>query len=177
MFKSIKDKFKRKSSLKYLDENIGNRVACSRVRKGVSKIGCIVDIDVVEDANVFYDFIKEFSLKPNAVKIIGYKKEHDKNSPYSTPVFSDSDVGWGGKIENSYALEFLNREFDVLISYYNKDVLALKLLTLQSKARIKVGLSEIDNNLNDLILNTQMKDFDLFKTELGKYLKVLNEIE
>mgnify|MGYP000271230245 FL=1 len=177
MFKGIKDKFKRKSSEKYFAANVGSRVNCSRVNKGVSKIGCIVDLDLVDNANMFYDLIKEHKLKPNAVKIIGYKKVHDKNSPYSTPVFSGSDIGYNGKIENNYALEFLNREFDVLISYYNTDNLALKLMTLQTRARVKVGFGEVDCNLNDLIMNIPLKDFSLFKAELGKYLKVLNELE
>ena len=148
--KGIKDKFKRKAGLKYLDQNKKNKVVCSRVKKGVRKIGCIVDLDMVNDASKFNEFISEFSLQPNALKIIGYKKEQDKNSPYSTPVFSDNDLGWGGKIENSYALEFLNKEYDLLVSFYTDDNLLLQLMTLQSKARIKVGFGEIDKNLNDL---------------------------
>lgn len=175
--KGIKDKFKRKAGLKYLNQSKKNKEACSRVNKGVRKIGCIVDLDRVKDAAMFNQFITEFSLQPNGLKIIGYKKEQDKNSPYATPVFSENDLGWGGKIVNSYALEFLSKEYDILISYYTDDNLVLQLMTLQSKARIKVGFGEIDKNLNDLILNTPITDFNIFKNELRKYLSVLGEIK
>ncbi|MDO6852978.1 hypothetical protein Q4599_05270 [Cellulophaga lytica] len=176
MLKGIKNKFKRKAAVKFLNENKNKRVACSRVKKGISKIGCIVDLDNVPDGTIFNQFIKEFSLQPNALKIIGYKAKHDKNSPYSTPVFSEEDLGWGAKIENSYALEFLDNEYDLLISYYTEDNLLLQLMTMQSKARLKVGFGEVDENLNDLILNIPIKDFNIFKKELGKYLSVFNEI-
>ena len=53
----------------------------------------------------------------------------------------------------------------------------LKLLTARARARIKVGFPSVDAKLNDLIIQTSIKDFDIFKTELKKYLKVLNEIK
>ncbi|MCL5246175.1 hypothetical protein M4I21_10180 [Cellulophaga sp. 20_2_10] len=177
MLKGIKNKLKRKAALKFLNVNKNKVVACSRVTKGISKIGCIVDLDSFADGTVFNEFIKEFSLQPNALKIIGYKKEQDKNSPYSTPVFSEEDLGWGAKIENSYALEFLDNEYDLLINYYAEDNLLLQLMTVQAKARLKVGFGEVDEKLNDLILNVPIKDFSIFKKELGKYLSVLNEIK
>ena len=37
--------------------------------------------------------------------------------------------------------------------------------------------SEIDERYNDLILETSLSDFNTFKKELKKYLKVLGEID
>ncbi len=106
---------------------------------------------------------------------MGYRGFYDKNSPYATPVFSDKDLGWNGAVENSYALEFLSKEYDLLVNYYTRDTLIMKLMTVKTKARIKVGFAEIDPALNDLILQTKLQDFDTFKSELKKYLKVMNE--
>ncbi len=175
--KALKDKFKYKSGLKYLKSELNNPPPSIERNKGISSVGCIVDLDKFDNANVFFELMDEFSLRPNAVKVIGYKSYYDKNSPYSTPVFSDKDLGWGGAIENSYALEFLSREYDLLVNYYTEENLLLKLMTLKTKARIKVGFGEVDKNLNDLILNTSMEDFKTFKQELKKYLVVLNEIK
>ena len=91
-------------------------------------------------------------------------------------MFSDKDLGWKGQIENSYVLEFLSREYDMLINYYEDDNLMMKLLSVKTLARLKVGLAAQDPNINDLILNTPLSDFKLFKSELKKYLKVLKEI-
>ena len=141
--KAIKQRLKHKSGHKFIQQ--GNKIR---------SIGCIVDLEKFDDTTLFYKFIDEFNLRPNSVKIIAYKNFYDKNSPYSTPVFSDKDLGWKGKIENSYALEFMNREYDLLINYYTDDHLLLQIMTLKTKARIRVGFSEVDKNLNDLILNT-----------------------
>ena len=174
--KTLKEKLKYKSGLKYLKREINKPNIDLQRSTGIVSVGCIVDLDMFEETSVFYEFLEEFSLAPNAVKIIGYKNFYDKNSPYSTPVFSDKDLGWGGKIENSYALEFLYREYDLLINYYTEDKLLLRLMSLKTKAKIKVGFGEANNNLNDLIFNTFINDFKIFKKELGKYLIALNEI-
>ncbi|RKR13392.1 hypothetical protein CLV91_2111 [Maribacter vaceletii] len=177
MFNGIKDKLKRKSGAKFLKAELSKPKAEVKRKKGITSIGCIVDLDKFENSNLFYEFIEEFSLRPNAVKIIGYKSFYDKNSPYSIPVFSGKDLGWNGNIENSYALEFLSRDYDMLVNYYNEENLLLELMTVKTRARVNVGFVEVDKVYNDLILDTPMNNFKVFKTELKKYLRVLNEIE
>ncbi|WP_394748549.1 DUF6913 domain-containing protein [Spongiimicrobium salis] len=175
--KGIKDKFKYKSAVKFLKQELEKPREGVKRDKGVESIACIVDLDKFEDTNAIFDLVEDFSLRPSAVKIIGYKSFYDKNSPYATPVFSDKDLGWNGDIENSYALEFLSREYDVLINYYTEENLMLQLMSIKTKARINVGFGDIDKKFNDLILNTQITDFKTFKNELKKYLLILNEIK
>ncbi|MGB5371724.1 MAG: hypothetical protein WBN18_14950 [Flavobacteriaceae bacterium] len=176
MFKGIKDKLKQKSGAKFLREALKKPLEPIERSHGISSIGCIVDIDHFENTDLFYQLQEEFSLRPNAIKIIGYKSYYDKNSPYSTPVFSDKDLGWHGAIENSYALEFLSRDYDLLINYFKEDNLLMQLMSLKAKARFRVGFREIDSYFNDLILDVPLKDFSIFKKELKKYLCVLDEI-
>ena len=173
---AIKDKFKQKSGHKLLKQLLAKPLPVTRDNKGVRSLGCIVDLDKFEKSELFYQFQDEFSLRPNAVKIIGYKRFYDKNSPYATPVFSDKDLGWKGEIENSYALEFLGREYDLLVNYYDEDNLLLNLMTAKTKARLKVGFKEVGPIYNDLIFDTPLKDFQTFKKELKKYLGIFKEI-
>ena len=174
--KGLKDKLKQKSGVKFLRNELQKDVAEGGYRKGIQTMGVIVDLDNFPDHEQFYQFIELFGLRPNAVKIMGYRNFYDKNSPYATPVFSDKDLGWKGDIENSYALEFLSKEYDVLVNYYTEDKLILKLMTVKTRARVKVGFAEIDKALNDLILNTPIRNFDTFKKELKKYLTVMNAL-
>ena len=175
--KGLKDKFKYKSGLKYLKEELNSPPEILERSKGIKSIGVIVDLDSFDHAEKFFDFIEECKLRPNAVKIVGYKSYYDKNSPYATPVFSDKDLGWNGNIENSYALEFLSREYDLLVNYYTADNLMMQLMTIKTKARINVGFAEVDRSFNDLILDVDLGAFSTFKQELKKYLQVMNEIE
>ncbi|WP_149303322.1 DUF6913 domain-containing protein [Pareuzebyella sediminis] len=176
MIKGIKDKFKYQSGVKFLKQELAKDPPVVEREKGITSIGCIVDLDKFDDANLFYDFVEDYNMRPNAVKIIGYKGHYDKNSPYSTPVFSDKDLGWNGKIENSYALEFLSREYDLLVNYYTEENLLIQLMSIKTRARFRVGFKGVDQVYNDLILDCPLNDFDTFKTELKKYLGVLNEI-
>ena len=177
MLKGIKDRFKVKSGLKFLKEELQNPPPAVSRKKGIRSIGVIVDMDTFDQSELFYDLTTDFKLRPNAVKIIGYKGYYDTNSPYAIPVFSDKDLGWNGDIENSYALEFLNREYDLLINYYTKENLMLQLMTIKTRARLKVGFSEVDSIFNDLIIQSPLLDFETFKTELQKYLSVMDELE
>lgn len=177
IFKAIQRKFKIKSGLKYLEDELSKSKPVSNRKRSVSSIGCIVDLDKFPDPEAFNKLINDFKLQPNGVKIIGYKKDEAAHSPFGVQFFTDKDLGWNGTIENGFVAEFVDREYDVLINYYTDDKLVLKLLTARARARLKVGFPSVDNKLNDLILQTSIKDFDVFKTELKKYLKVLKEIE
>ncbi len=176
VFRVIQDKFKAKSGLKYLEDEL-NRPKPEATRKGVSSIACIVDMDRYANAEVFNELRNDFGLQPNAIQIIGYKRGVDKHTLFSIPFFTDKDLGWNGTIENGDANEFLARDYDVLINYYQEDRLLLKLMSAKTKARIRVGFPEVDHKMNDLIFDTRLDDFATFKIELKKYLKVLNEIE
>lgn len=174
--KGLKDRFKHKSALKFMREELENPYSPSRRKQGIQMLGVIVDLDKFPRTELFEEFVEVFGLHPNAVKVIGYKSYYDINSPYATPVFSDKDLGWNGDIENSYAQEFLSREYDVLINYYSEKNLMMQLMTVKTRARIKVGFAAVDKTFNDLIMDCSIKDFDLFKKEIRKYLSVLKEL-
>ncbi|HZJ21565.1 MAG TPA: hypothetical protein VFD35_14605, partial [Pricia sp.] len=85
-------------------------------------------------------------------------------------------LGWNGNIENSYALEFLSREYDLLVNYYTAENLLIQLMSIKTRARFRVGFKGVDRVYNDLIMDAPLKDFTTFRKELKKYLGVLNEI-
>ncbi|MGB5172757.1 DUF6913 domain-containing protein [Eudoraea sp.] len=176
-FKGLKEKFKLKSGHKFLRNALDNPIAVGQRKQGIMSVAVLVDLDRFDNAEIFYQFVEDFKLRPNAIKIMGYKSYYDKNSPYATPVFSDKDLGWHGEIHNSYALEFLSKDYDMLVNYFNEENLMLQLMSVKTRARINVGFAEVDERLNDLILETSLQDFKTFKQELKKYLKVFNEIE
>ena len=176
MFKGLKDKFKYKSGVKYLREELSRDRPAPERRRGVHAIAIIADLDTFDRAEVFSDLIEAFGLRPNAIKVIGYRRFYDTNSPYATPVFSDKDLGWNGEIDNSYAQEFLSREYDILINYFTEDNLPMQLMSVRTRARMRVGFADLDPAFNDLIFDCDLQDFGLFKKEMKKYLEVMNEL-
>ncbi|MEJ2162958.1 MAG: hypothetical protein P8X60_06470 [Robiginitalea sp.] len=142
-------------------------------KPGINAVGVIVDLEHFKHEDRFYELVDTLKLKPNGIKIMGYREFYDKNSPYSTPVFADKDLGWKGEIENSYALEFLNREYDLLINYFNQPRLMLYLMSIKTKAALRIGFPGVEPVYNDLILELPPAEFDTFKMEIKKYLDLL----
>ena len=142
----------------------------------IVSLGVIIYIDEQTDFEVFRKLASAIGVRPNKLKIIAFtsKKKSDINS--WDVCFNLKDFGWGGKIKNAELQEFLDTPFDALISYYSESVLELKLMTAKSKASFKIGILQTDNRLNDLIIKTNLKQFDVFQAELIKYLKIFNKI-
>ena len=63
-----------------------------------------------------------------------------------------------------------------MVNYYKQSNLLLNIMSLKTKARLKVGFKEVGPEFNDLMLETKISDFNTFKTELKKYLGVLKEL-
>ena len=49
-------------------------------------------------------------------------------------------------------------------------------ITNNSKAEFKVGFPSIDERLNHFIIKTEINNYNIFVSELFKYLKLLNKI-
>lgn len=109
-------------------------------------------------------------------KIIGFVEDpKDVNNLWDT-FFNPKDFGWKGKINSIDLQTFIDTEFDVLISYYQEKHMELNLITAVSKANFKVGLTNHDKRLYDLIIDLKVSQFSTFKNELKKYLTVLNKL-
>ncbi len=175
MLGALKDKLKVISGRKYLRQKWGKMNTPEESRSEIRHIGCIVDMDAFDNPETFFSLRKDFDLSPNGVQIIGYKRVFDRVAPFGVQYFTDKDLSWNGRIENGHVKEFLMYDYDILINYYERDALLLKLLTVSTRARFRVGLGEADARLNDLILEAHLEDIDQFKIELGKYLKLLGE--
>jgi hypothetical protein len=176
VFKGLKDKFKHKSGTKFLEQELKRTPVALKRKPGINSLGIIADLESFKEEDRFFELVDDLGLKSNTLKIIGYREYYDKNSPYATPVFSDKDLGWKGAIENSYALEFLSRDYDLLINYFDQPRLLLYLMSVKTRAAMRIGFSGVDPVYNDLILENPLADFDTFRVELKKYLVLFNQL-
>ncbi len=167
--------FKDNSNQKYINKLLAARKAAVDSRK-ISSIGVILNFDEFKDFEAFRSYIKELGIKPNKTKIITFiKDEKDINFHWETYI-NTKDFGWKGKINNVELQTFIETEFDALISFYKEDILELNSIVAQSKANFKIGLSNTDQRLYDLIIDVKPSQLGIFKDELKKYLTVLNKL-
>lgn len=167
--------FKANSNKKHINRLLNARqVAVSNTK--MSSVGVILNMNEYSDFDAFRNYFKSLGILPAKTKIIAFVDDAKDANPLWDTYFNPKDFGWKGKINNVDLQAFIATEFDVLISYYTKESLELKLITAASKANFKVGLIQDDKRMFDLMINVKTKNFQLFKTELKKYLTVLNKL-
>lgn len=168
--------FKEKSIKKYLNKLLSERQVDVTDSK-IERLGVILNIDEVDDFERFRLLSDSIKVRPNKLKIIAFSENKKDDLNAWDDCYYPKDFGWKGAIKNVELQSFLDTKFDVLISYYEKEILELKLITALSKAEFKTGILETDERLNDLIIKTNLKEFNVFKKELFKYLTILNKIK
>jgi len=162
----IKEFFVKKS----LNVNL-NKEKSEVFTKNVQTIGLLID-----ESNFEYSeaLIKELTLHGIAsenIKVVAYRGKFREKEVYSRPTFGKKHIDWKGEIKEVFLNEFVNSEFDLLLSYYNVENSILMLITSKSKAKFKVGFSAVDQRLNRLMISTELGNYKLFVSELFRYLK------
>ncbi|WP_040279970.1 DUF6913 domain-containing protein [Psychroserpens damuponensis] len=167
--------FKVKSNQKYINKLLNARqVAVSSTK--VNTVGVILNMNEFSDFEAFRLFFKSLGIQASKAKIIAFVDDpKDSNELWDT-YFNPKHFGWKGKINNTDLQTFVDTKFDVLISYYKESHVELNLITAASKANFKVGLTNDDERLYDLMINVKPNEFRVFKNELKKYLTVLNKL-
>ncbi|WP_340198442.1 DUF6913 domain-containing protein [Ascidiimonas sp. W6] len=172
------EKLKRKSALKLLKKAL-NAHENSKLSKESSKIrslGCIVNFDEFNHTEVFQELAEQIGLKSHEYKIIGFSEKGLMGTGFNVPVFTDKDLGWNGQIKNSDINEYLGREYDLLINYYQHAPVILKLVSAKTKSQTKIGLLDSNQDLNDIVFQISPDSFSKFREEIIKYLKILKKI-
>lgn len=167
--------FKEKSNQKYINTLLSARKAAVDNRK-IGSVGVILNVDEFKDFEAFRIYLKGLGIKSPKIKIIAFIKDEKEVDFHWETYFNPKDFGWKGKINNVELQTFIETEFDALISFYKENVLELNSITAQSNANFKIGLSNSDQRLYDLIIDVKPSNFSLFKSELKKYLTVLNKL-
>ena len=168
--------FKEKSNKKYLNKLVTNRFTNVNDR-GINSLGVILNIDEMDDFELFRSLSEDLKVHPNKLKVIAFSSDKKQQQLSWDQCFNPGDFGWNGQIKNVELQAFLKTKFDALISYYTSEQLELKLLTAMSDAQLKIGILQSDMRCNDLIIKTDLKDFEVFRTELFKYLTILKKIK
>ena len=142
----------------------------------IKTVGLLIENNYYKEHKIIIDQLQKNGIDPRKVDVLVYKDTIKKTDKIASSSFESKNLNWDGTIGNIEVNFFLEKKFDLLISYYDSDTLILKLATHHSNADFKVGFSSINKQLNDLLINTEGKNQLLFINEVIKYLKILNKI-
>lgn len=167
--------FKVKSNQKYVNNLLDARKAAINKRK-VTSIGVLLNEQEFRNSDAFNHLFKLLGLNAPKHKILTYSIDESIAHAQWDTFYGPKDFGWNGKIKNLDLQQFVERDFDVLICYYTSEYIELKQIAAMSNANFKVGITSDDERLYDLIINVKPSQFDVFASELKKYLMILNKL-
>jgi hypothetical protein len=142
----------------------------------IKKVGIIFDESYFYEREELLKELVEQGIKSENILILVFKNKLKKNETFDYPVFSYKNLRWTGSIDGQQFKNFINSDFDLLISYYDIEKAPLLLTTHLSIASFKVGFSSIDKRLHHFMIDTNAENYKVFIEELFKYLKILNKL-
>jgi hypothetical protein len=130
----------------------------------------------------FYEkdkLIDEFNKQANGqikINLLVYRKKANKEENIEYPYYSKKDISISGTISKGEIESFIKSPFDLLVNYYDTSNTDLELISVESKAKFKVGFASVNNDLNHFIISTYMEKYLDFTQVLFDYLKILKKI-
>ncbi len=139
-------------------------------------LGFLIDENVFNDFEMLFDFGKELGLLQKDIKLFTFVETRRKIPSLRQNQITNKEFTWRGEIHSQNAQEFLDFPFDVLIGYFKEKHEFLSAMVAQSAAKFKIGFTGVDERLFDLLLTVDLHNPSSFKSEVKKYLKILNKI-
>ncbi|WP_179354014.1 DUF6913 domain-containing protein [Winogradskyella vidalii] len=167
--------FKEKSNRKYVNNLLTTRKSAVD-NSAIKTVAVLLNAEEFHEFEVFRVYFKELGLNSPKHKIIAFTMDDKLEYNQWNAHFSPKDFGWNGKIKNVDLDTFINEPYDMLVCFFKNQVLQLNHITAASKANFKVGISNEDERLYDLIIDVDLKEINVFKQELKKYLNILKKI-
>ncbi len=142
----------------------------------IETIGLVVDENDFAETDALLAELISSGFREENIEVIALNNKLKSGSKDVKFVFSGKHLNWNKTITDKTLREFIDKQFDLLISYYDTEKAIMLLVTGNSKAKFKVGFSSVDKRLNDLIIGTNLANYRVFVQELNKYLKILNKL-
>lgn len=142
----------------------------------VKTVGLLIDESYFFDKELLIENLVQQGISKSNIETLSFKERIKPKETVDCCHFTRKDISVTGSFEKEDVAAFINKPFDMLISYYDVEKAPLMLATLKSKANFKVGFSSVDNRLNNFMISSQAEKYTEFVSELFKYLKILNKI-
>ena len=136
----------------------------------IRKIGVLIDAKNSVYSEEIQKELMASGYAEDSITFFQFNAHMKENSISGTVHFDPSDFNFTG-VPSSKVNEFCAQKFDLLINYFTENNPYLQLTSLRSKSNFRVGFSEADSQLNDLIFTIPQSEPQLFCAQMNTYLK------
>jgi hypothetical protein len=141
----------------------------------IKTIGLFVDETFFSNTNELINEIKSLNSSFD-IKILKYSSKKIENSEERNKTLKLNKVSFFGNIKHAETTEFVNTEFDLYLGFYDLHKPLFKMISIQSKAKFKVGINKINKKINHIVIQEKSENYKIITIELFKYLNILNKI-
>jgi hypothetical protein len=148
--------------------------------KDAKRIGILYNLDEVPDYEVVAEFVTRLQHDRKEVKALGYVKNKNLISRFlpklSFDFFSGKDMNWFYKPVKDKVMDFISKDFDLLIDLDMKDSLPLKYISGLSMSMCRIGrYSEENTSCFDLMIDVNPSTpVNEFIRQITHYLTIIN---
>lgn len=167
---------KRNAIKKNIEACLEKRNASSQSISNLKTLAVLIDASYSVNVLSLVKLANELGVIPNNLKVMGYREDKEIKDDKDAAYYNDKSFGVKGVVKSQSLQEFIEKDYDVLISFYAENKIELNYVAAASNAKLKVGFAEVDNRINDLIIGATVNNPNLFIKELKKYLKILQVI-
>lgn len=165
--------------LKSLDYTKAQREAISF--SGAKKIGILYNASDIRDYEMVKNYVKNIRAMQKDVTALGYvdKKELPENrfAKLGMDFFTRKHLNWFYKPNNTTVSNFINEEFDILITLNIDKSLPLYYITAVSKAKFRVGKFDKKSvNYHDMMIAVKKENDNLehLLEQVDYYINLIN---
>lgn len=139
-------------------------------------VGIILDEAYFKNKEALINQLVKGGFKKENIETLSFKERMGAKETADCCYYTRRDITSGGKFIKEDVTAFIQKPFDVLISYYDVQKPPLAAATIKSAAKFKAGFATVDNRLNALVIHSLTENYEEFTAELVKYLKTLNKL-
>jgi hypothetical protein len=169
-------KFIKELSVKRVLNNCSAIINTTKLEKEIQTIGILIDETAFMKKDEVIQSLVNNGFSKEKIFFLAFKNYYNKKEERSYSHFSFKDFSLLGTIESQEVKDFIAKDFDLLINYYDNKKSPLLLVTHLSKATFKVGFVSVNFRHNHLLIDTKLENHHLFINEMFKYLRILNKI-
>ena len=127
------------------------------------------------DDEIFLTLSRAFKIPYQNITIVVFsskKKEELSTRIKNRMNFSRDDISFWGNVNQEFTSLF-QQEFDLIVNYFDDKALIPSFVSAFCNAKVRLGFSNSNHALNDLMLTINPKETELFLSESTRYLKTI----
>ncbi len=170
MLKRLKNRIARQRISKLRGKHFPKKV------KSLRSVGLIVDADIFEDPAHTKTLIDALTQEAEKLQVIAVNASKVDFAIRDVLSFKEKEMNWQGKFASSgEAYKFQHLHYEVLINYFVEASPRTVLLSMGTKANLKVGLAVEEVGINDFNIAVNPNEIHKFVGAIKTYLPKLNQ--